>query len=380
MKNRLALFTALLSLATTAAHAQSSVTLYGLIDEGLTFTNNSGGHQAYQMSSGYAAGSRWGLKGSEDLGSGVKAVFQLENSFDLNNGSLNGGLEFGRQAYVGVSSDRIGTVTLGRQYDSVVDYLAPLTANGGWAGYLFAHPFDNDNTDNSFRLNNTVKYASNNIGGLRFGGVYSFSNSTGFASNRAYSLGANYTYGGLSVAGAYMDINDPGLTSNGAIATNDADFTASNEKVYGVGVSYALGQVKAGFVYTHTRLNQPQSTEYLSSIQPTTGNLSALSFDNYEVNAKYQATPALSASAMYVYTRGRAATATGDKHPAWNSIGLMSDYAISKRTSFYVQSMYQQVVGDKIGSALDDAAITGASGSSSSNRQLALRVAVMHTF
>ncbi len=73
-----------LSAASIAAHAQSSVTLYGIIDEGLTFTNNSGGHHAYQMSSGYVAGSRWGLKGQEDLGGSVKAIFTLENGFDVN--------------------------------------------------------------------------------------------------------------------------------------------------------------------------------------------------------------------------------------------------------------------------------------------------------
>lgn len=143
------------------AHAQSSVTLYGVIDEGFDYTNNVNGNKAYEMQSGYAQGSRWGLKGGEDLGGGVKAIFTLENGFNLNNGRLGqGGLEFGRQAFVGISDATYGTVTLGRQYDSVVDFLAQTTANGNWAGYLFAHPYDNDNTDNSFRVNNTVKYTS----------------------------------------------------------------------------------------------------------------------------------------------------------------------------------------------------------------------------
>ncbi|WP_049017806.1 porin, partial [Burkholderia multivorans] len=130
---------------------QSSVTLYGVIDEGLNYTNNVGTGHVYEMASGYAQGSRWGLKGNEELGGGLKAVFQLENGFDVNTGRLNqGGRMFGRQAYVGLSSAQYGTVTFGRQYDSVVDYLAPTTANGNWGGYLLAHPFDNDNTDNSF--------------------------------------------------------------------------------------------------------------------------------------------------------------------------------------------------------------------------------------
>src|SRR5215469_4246595 len=87
------------------AAAQSSVTLYGVLDEGLDFTNNAGGSKAYSMQSGYVQGSRWGLKGAEDLGAGLKAVFQLENGYNLSNGALGqGGLMFGRQAYVGVTS------------------------------------------------------------------------------------------------------------------------------------------------------------------------------------------------------------------------------------------------------------------------------------
>jgi predicted porin len=112
----------------TAAHAQSTVTLYGLIDEGVDFNSNLNGQRQWKMSSGDAQGSRWGLKGAEDLGGGYKAVFQLENGFDVNTGRLmEGGREFGRQAFVGLSNDSIGTLTFGRQYDSLVEFLAPVT-------------------------------------------------------------------------------------------------------------------------------------------------------------------------------------------------------------------------------------------------------------
>ena len=62
----------------SAVHAQSSVTLYGLIDAGITYTNNQGGHSNVQATSGSVSGSRWGLRGSEDLGGGLKAIFTLE--------------------------------------------------------------------------------------------------------------------------------------------------------------------------------------------------------------------------------------------------------------------------------------------------------------
>ena len=117
---------ALTGVFATAAHAQSSVTLYGLIDAGITYTNNQQGHSNWKATSGSVNGSRWGLRGSEDLGGGLKAIFTLENGFNIMNGTNGqGGREFGRQAFVGLSSDQFGAVTLGRQYDSVVDYLGP---------------------------------------------------------------------------------------------------------------------------------------------------------------------------------------------------------------------------------------------------------------
>jgi GBP family porin len=197
----------------TAANAQSSVTLYGLIDAGFTYVNNEvaantakGSAAAFRLSSGNINGSRWGLRGTEDLGGGMKAIFTLESGFNIGNGqALQGGREFGRQAFAGISTAQFGTVTLGRQCDSVVDYLGPLTANGGWGGTYFAHPFDNDNTDNSFRVNNSVKYQSANYGGVTFGGLYGFSNQAGgFANNRAYSAGAQYANGPFKIAAAYL--------------------------------------------------------------------------------------------------------------------------------------------------------------------------------
>ena len=128
----------MVSTITAPAFAQNSVTLYGLIDEGFDYTNNVTGGKVYELQSGFAQGSRFGLKGAEDLGGGLKAVFQLENGFNVNNGKLGqGGLMFGRQAYVGISSSQWGSVKLGRQYDSVVDYLAQTTANGNWGAICF---------------------------------------------------------------------------------------------------------------------------------------------------------------------------------------------------------------------------------------------------
>ncbi|RKE38283.1 putative porin [Paraburkholderia sp. BL23I1N1] len=395
MKNKLIL-AAIASACATSAFAQSSVTLYGLIDEGFDYTNNVGGSHVYEMASGYAQGSRWGLKGSEDLGGGLKAIFQIESGFNVNTGKLaQGGLGFGRQAYVGIESERYGTVTFGRQYDSVVDYLAQTTANGNWGGYLFSHPFDNDNTDNTFRVNNTVKYASPDLAGFQFGGAYSFSNSTGFANNRQLSVGVQYTYGGLLVAAAYLNADNPGATSGGAIAGSsstiaaDANFQSKRLRVFGAGVNYTVGAATVGFVYTHTDLSNPTANvAYLSaleSIEPTSGalaggTLTRLKYQNFELNGKYQFTSAFFVGAQYVYTLGNYDATTGSVRPKIHSVGLMADYNLSKRTDVYVQGAFQMIAGDTTGSALDQAYVPGAQDLSSSSRQLLVRAAIRHTF
>jgi predicted porin len=362
--------------------AQSSVTLYGLIDEGFNYTNNANGHKAYQLESGYVFGSRWGLKGAEDLGGGYKAVFQLENGFDVNTGRLGqGGLMFGRQAYVGINTDRYGGVTLGRQYDSLVDYFAQTTVTGNWGGYIFAHPYDNDNATNTFRVNNTVKYTSPDFAGLKFGGTYSFSNDTNFANNRQYSVGAQYTNGGLLLAAAYLQANNPSATATGAINNGgDENFVGQRLRIFGAGINYTFGPATLGFAYTNTYVAQPVSSGYVGAITPTTGTLSSLRFQNFEVNGKYQFTPAFYVGALYTYTRTNFDTTASKSHPVYQQGGLMADYLLSKRTDVYLQAAYQHAGGDKTGSVLDFAYVPGAADVSSSSNQVLVRAAIVHRF
>jgi predicted porin len=365
------------------AFAQSSVTLYGVIDEGFDYTNNVKGGKVYELQSGYAQGSRWGVKGAEDLGGGLQAVFQLENGFDVNNGKLGqGGLMFGRQADVGLASDRYGSVTLGRQYDSLVDYLAQTTANGSWGGYLFSHPYDNDNTDNTFRVNNTVKYTSPTFSGLQFGGTYSFSNDTNFANNRQYSVGMQYATGSLLLAAAYLQANNPSSSATGAINNGgDENFLAARLRVIGAGLNYTFGSATVGFAYTNTLVQQPLSSGYVGAITPSGGaTLASLRFNNFEVNAKYQFTPAFFVGAAYTYTRTSFNASSGQLHPQFHTAGLMADYNLSKRTDVYVQGGYQHAAGDKTGSVLDVAYVPGADGVSSTANQLVLRAGIRHKF
>ncbi|MGR8031846.1 porin, partial [Burkholderia pseudomallei] len=137
-------------------------------------------------------------------------LFVLENCFDVNSGKLiQGGLEFCRQSYVGLSSG-FGTVTLGRQYDSVVDFIGPLEAGDQWGGYIAAHTGDLDNFNNAYRVNHAVKFTSANYGGFTFGGLYSIGGVAGDCiRNETWSLGAGYTKGPLVLGVGYLNARTP---------------------------------------------------------------------------------------------------------------------------------------------------------------------------
>ncbi|MQR00871.1 porin [Glaciimonas soli] len=374
------------------AQAQTSVTIYGIIDLGLNYTSNVDGLTRVQMASGDVQGSRLGFKGTEDLGNGLSAVFQLENGFSANTGTLGqGGRLFGRQAFVGLSSTTAGTITLGRQYDSIVDYIGPLTSNGNWSGYLFSHPLDNDNTDNSFRINSSLKYTSANYSGFTFGGLYGFGGVAGSANtNNTYSLGASYVNGPLAVAAGFMQLNNPGAPSNQASGSvgNDYNFVASKQKTAGIGINYTFPTATTlGFVYTGTNLDNPTATSYFdgtnTNLLPGGGaTLSTLKFTNYELNLKQQITPMFFVGAMYVYTHANYDTSVGQSKLKWNSFGLMADYNLSKRTDIYSQLLFQKVSGDtgSVGSYLGDAYIPGSGGVSDSQQQSLLRIALRHKF
>lgn len=355
-------------LASSGVAAQSSVTLYGIIDNGITYATNQDGKHSWQAVSGVAAGSRWGFTGTEDLGGGMKAIFTLENGFDGFSGQAGpGGREFGRQAFVGLTSN-YGTLTLGRQYDLVVDYIQPLSSNGRWGGWYFSHPEDIDNTGSGFRVNNTVKFKSASYGGLTFAGMYSFGGVPGqFASNSVWSVGAGYTNGALQLAGAYLNVRNPATAVDGY--TNTGSFTnaiygnylaaATSQRVAALGGAYAFGNVKALINLSHTVFVSGDAGQDVV-------------FNNVEIGGSYQVTPFFSFAGSYDFLDGKD-HATGQK-PKYHQFNLIADYALSKRTDTYLMAVYQQAAGDAA-----QAQITGFD-ASSGKRQLGLRAGLRHTF
>jgi predicted porin len=163
---------ALLGLAGAGAHAQSSVTMYGIVDLAVEHLTNVGaGGDSLTRMPGLSGSvpSRLGFRGNEDLGGGLRGVFTLEMGIGVDTGTLNqGGRGFGRQSYVGLASDW-GSVTLGRQYSMLfwsqteADLLGPNTfGSGSLDSYL-----------PNARVDNAVAYRGT-FGGFDLGASYSF--------------------------------------------------------------------------------------------------------------------------------------------------------------------------------------------------------------
>ncbi|MFM0501742.1 porin [Paraburkholderia caffeinilytica] len=349
------------------AHAQSSVTLYGVVDTGVTYTNNQQGHSNWEATSGNESAPRFGLMGTEDLGGGLKTIFRLENGFNIDNGKLGqGGRLFGRQAYVGVSSDKFGTVTFGRQYNPVQDILGYMQGGGVLTDYS-VHPHDNDDINNTFRVNNSAKYVSPSFAGLQASLLYAFSNSTGFASNNSWSAGLNYANGPFSLGAAYTRMNNPASSAVGAVASDnyygsESMFdtplgSATRQQIWGAGGTYTLGSAQFELLYTGSRFDVPAA--------------SSLRFDNYEGTVVYYVTPFVVLAASQVYTH----VTQGELSGHFNQTTLGAKYLLSKRTDLYVNVTYQ-----KASSSIGQAWIESDTAPSSTATQVLSVVGIRHKF
>jgi predicted porin len=326
-----------------AAQAQNSVTLYGVIDSGIGYVHNAQGNQKLVgMINGNLSGDRWGLKGQEDLGGGLKAIFQLENGFDVGTGKLNqGGREFGRQAFVGLTADQYGTVTIGRQYDPLVDMVQGITADN-YFGSAFATPGDVDNYDNSLRVSNAVKYVSPNWAGLQFEGLYGFSNLAGTTGQgQTWSGAVAYNNGPLGLAAGYFFSSNPSAGRGAAWNSPSSDSlfdgpinngytTAHSIGIARAAAQYAIGPVTLGASYSNAQYAPDGNSAYTSTQKYNIGN----AFVNF------QATPALLLGAGYTYEK-----ASGDTSAKYHQASLGADYSVSKRTDFYAVAAYQHASG-----------------------------------
>ncbi|OTP80395.1 porin [Caballeronia sordidicola] len=384
MKPTRALLSIACCCAAISAHAQSNVTLYGIIDEAFQYTTNQAGGHAYQLASGTLSASRFGFRGREDLGSGYAAIFQLENGFNANTGKLgqNGRL-FGRQSWVGISTP-YGAVTLGRQYDFETTFVGPFESGYAWSGGPGTQPGDNNNMNASFRLNNAVKFVSNPYHGLTVGAVYSFGGTPGSVTNNStYGAGITYTIGGFAAAASYSHIDHPntsvydGTNTTTGVTVSGLSYSgfvsAKSLQISALGASYTFGNSTIGGTFSNVDFGKlgsgsgPNPEGYSGTGVLNTG----------EINYLYHFTPAFSAGTAFIYTL---VNSTGGAPGAiYRQIDIGTTYSLSKRTDVYVWAYGQNASGTNSvgGPAVAQLAFTSAS---STDKQLAVVAGIRHRF
>ncbi|WP_420995059.1 porin [Cupriavidus sp. 30B13] len=357
-----------------ASQAADAVTLYGVINSGLSFTNNAGGHSQAGATSGDIQGSHWGLAGSEDLGGSTRGIFRLESGFNAQTGNSTQKRLFGFQAYVGLDDRRLGTLTVGRQYDELSDFVRP--SHVPVSNNLGAHPFDNDNLNHGFRVNNAVKYRATPFDGFQVGALYGFSDATGFSDNRAWSLGARYATGNWRFAVAYDSIHAAdGGNTGGAITLTDRTFLADTQRILGASATYLLGAAKINVLWTRSYFDKLNSIASLGAPAIARHDDSAR-FDNYELNASFPLARAWTLTAAYTLTAATVKDAGGEHNPRWNDVSLLLQYAFSRRTDFYVEEVYQHLNGDGSGLTAQISRQSAASGP----MQSVVSIGMLHRF
>jgi predicted porin len=404
MKMRFAIGTLLTTgtaLAAGQAFAQSSVTLYGVFDTGIAYQSSattlgstSGGRSAVKMISGVWAGSRFGLKGSEDLGGGTKAIFTLEQGFTSGTGAQStSGLMFSRQAFVGMTNDTYGSLTAGRQYASYYQLMSPYSPTVWLTGSFGAHPGDVDGLDTIYRANNTLLYMSPTLYGFKFSGSYSLGGVAGsFNRGSTISAAINYSQGPVGGTVAYSRINNstPGggafgadsTTSNagaqaGISALTNGYQTAKSQQRFAVGGLYRFSsQFDISATYTNVQYSPGVGSAFRDEAIFNTGGL--------VLHWKPLATWDFAAG--YSYTA--ASKANGITSSAsYQQFNLSQYYSLSKRTGIWILEAYQRAGGQTLGtngkSVINATATIGdgfSSAPSSSRSMVALGAGIVHRF
>ncbi|GAB3629966.1 porin [Pandoraea terrae] len=317
------------------AHAQSNVTIYGIVDAGVEYvTHASDAGGAARFISGGKNTSRFGFRGSEDLGGGLKAVFQLESGFNVANGQFDDGpgAIFDRRATVGLKDKRWGQVTLGRTFTTTYDYMLPFDPMGYAPNYSWAtsSTATGGRKDGLFsRAANAVRYDVE-FNGFKIGALYGFGNVPGSMKTSAkYDIGLGYENGPFAIVATYDRQN--GAAGNVA----PADTTDYIQGIH-AGASYDFGAAKVMAGYRNYR-------------KTFTTASAALRSDMYWLGFSYDFTPAFT---LYGAVYHQDIKNASDADPAL--ISLRANYSLSKRTTLYVSGGYALAKhGQKVGLSRD---------------------------
>jgi len=299
-----------------AALAQSSVTLYGVVDVNVQMRDPASGNSTVGINSSHQAGSRWGLRGTEDLGGGLRGIFTLEGGFDVDRGTLGqGGRIFGRQAFAGVQGG-FGTVVAGRLSMlssgtgslDMFGFVDPFLTGFGGLNLVFS-------SANALRADNAVAWQSPKWSGFQFGVSHSFRQDGAELpkrNNNAHVTGfaAGYEAGPFRAAVTYDIVNNPAPG-------------ASDQKHLQIGGTFQLNKM----LRLHAGYAQEKDIFTANVVGITNGS----DADAWMVGATLNLGASTIMASFNNYDNDRIGTVERDLR----RYGLAYTYAFSRRTNFY---------------------------------------------
>jgi predicted porin len=203
------------------AHAQSNVSIYGIMDAAVSSEDN-GVDRHTVINSGNQSSSRIGFRGTEELGGGMKAMFNIEAGVSIDTGNADSAL-FGRRSVVGLEGD-FGSVTVGREYTPIaaVAGATDITGQGLYGSNLSAFNYL------TRRESNSVNYKSVSMSGFKLDAVYGAGEKTTGPSNDLKGVALEYANGPVYFGAGYHTLK------------NAVDGSA---KEYAFGTAYTMGDL-----------------------------------------------------------------------------------------------------------------------------------------
>ncbi len=338
----------------SVAFAQSSVTLYGILDAGIEYNSNSGGKDLVQYASRHVP-QFFGLSGQEDLGGGESAFFRYTQTIATANGVAGP-----KESYVGLADTSFGRVSLGRQYDLIADLLPYFSEY--YMSVSGVHPGDFDRSAGTY-LNNAIKYRTPVYHGFSGALMFSFGETGTGATNAGNSQGIELDYNdnqSLRATVVYLNVrgvtatpfNSLGVTSLYGSTFAPGATVLQNESILAVGGYYDWQTWRLMATYTNTRLTPPDRAD-------------AETIETYDVGANKSLSPSLSVGAGYSYSKLESYK--------WNIWHAHVDYFLSKSTDLYLR-----VVQESAGAGQH--AVLFLENPSSNSRQLVVGGGITHRF
>jgi predicted porin len=351
------------------AAAQSSVTLYGLIDTGVRYTTNAygGNGSRVQLANGGESESHFGFRGSEAIGGRASVIFQLENRFFPNSGTVDPAYPFFNTAFIGVQSPTIGKLTLGRQLNPLADAITRTYVTNGWLPTFYLFRPEVGMAQGAW-TSNMAKYAAQ-WRDLTVELSYAFGGTAG-SFGAGSQIGASIVYSPalpFRLAAAYLDARD---------ATN----ASAHLKAWTAGGAYTVGgtTLSAGWIVGR---QDPAFTGNVPNGPFTSAQFDLLGYNKFSgremffggVTQRFGAATRVSANVWRTLQTGKVASGDGNA----TQFQLLADYDLSKRTDVYVEADYSLYRGGLIGAQLQG---LPAQPSAAGSTQLGISVGLRHQF